>query len=376
MIKQRSSVRRILVYLGVLLLIFGTIPSYAAGSPIVAKVSITDVYVPQSRNSVSTSKWNTSANACYDDNSFYRPFSPSNWPSIDYNNSSGVAAGRDRLLRRAYVEVYVIDSSTGMPMSGQVVTLVSSSLGTKAFIKNPLYTTDNSGIATGYIEFYGKPSLTVTARCGTSTNTSSTFTVGNANYYNRFFVTYYYFPVRSKYSSMDAFKAAVHMEGSGLDDTDATIQWQDPETGVLKNGQWYIYATSPTYAVKAGSTLSTNRPQSASGLWLKAGRSIAVDGNPDTGKQYVTFGQFDGTGSKQKGKVFIMGLADSNGDTGYRIAEDSGGAIRGYHIDLFSGLAPYGIESQNSTFFRNSHPNLPKDPTGESFPFVVFDSIQ
>lgn len=138
------------------------------------------------------------------------------------------------------------------------------------------------------------------------------------------------------------------------------------------------FGTIQSYA--AGSPIVVN--VSITYVYVPESRSIAVDGNPvdsdpgNFGKQYITFGQFDCTGSKQKGKVLIMGLADSSGDTGYRIAEDSGGAIRGYHIDLFSGFAPYGTESQNSTYFRNLHPNLPKDPSGESFPYVVFDSIQ
>jgi len=144
--------------------------------------------------------------------SLYRPYS--NWPSIDYTNSTGKASGEDRVLRRAEVRVYVLDISTGQPYVGGTVTL-SCSLGINCYVKNPVNTTDSTGYTTGYVKFYGKPTFTVTAYCSGTNATSSSYTVSGADYYNKFLLTEYHFALRSRSGSDAQFKSDVLMEGSG-----------------------------------------------------------------------------------------------------------------------------------------------------------------
>ena len=49
--------------------------------------------------------------------------------------------------------------------------------------------------------------------------------------------------------------------------------------------------------------------------------------------------------------MYVNGLSNSSGDTGYRTAEDSGSAINGYHIDIFIG-------TKTPSQFTTAHPNL------------------
>lgn len=330
-----------LVLLMMLTVINPQSPAFAV-SPVIRNATTTNVYIPENKNAVSTYKWNLIANACYDHNSSYKPYS--GWDSIDLDNSLGKAAGTDGVLRRAHVEITVIDSSTGSPLSGQTVTITGCTLGTNCFIKQPTSPTNSSGKTTGYIEFYGKRSFTVTAKVGSISSTSPSYTVTSANYYNIFMVTFYYYPQRSKYSSMAAFLDACYMEGSGVDDTDTSKTYLDPYTNTTKTGQWYWGRTKA----------SVNSPRCASGVkWLYPKKSMAVD------PEYIQMQPYQNQWYKRK--VYFNGIAYGSGDDGNRIAEDSGGLIRGYHVDIFCGLAPYGTQSANDSYFSSLHSGLLTD---------------
>ncbi|MEO3945834.1 hypothetical protein [Gorillibacterium sp. CAU 1737] len=297
-------------------------------------IVVNNLWLPQNKDTsnVSTPKWNTSANAVYDSLSGFKPYS--NWPSIDYTNSTGKATGQDRVLRQAEVKVTVINTSTGQPASGYPVTL-STTLGSSAYIKNPSSSTDSTGVATGYIEFYGTPTFTITATASGNSSTS-TYSTGTASYYNRFYVTKYKFALYSNSNNWNTFVSDVCMQGSGYDDRTTEKKWYK---AVVSGGS-------------CTSIAATSQPLTQSGTTPTENRTIAVDSPYITRRQYYDNAWY-------RGRVEIAGMSNSSGDSGRRTAEDSGGAINGYHIDVFIG---YKTIAQ----FATAHPDLPID-SGQHF---------
>lgn len=68
-----------------------------------------------------------------------------------------------------------------------------------------------------------------------------------------------------------------------------------------------------------------------------------------------------------RGRVFIQGLNNVSGDSGYRTAEDAGSKVNGYHIDLFIGFKT--IQQFNNIY--GSY--IPKN-SGYYFPQVTYSS--
>ncbi|WP_438435010.1 hypothetical protein [Gorillibacterium sp. sgz500922] len=306
-----------------------TKPVYAAGQP-VAAISVPYWWIPQNISGVSTAKWSTSANAVYDYSTYFKPYS--GWPAIDYTNSTGHASGQDRVLRQAQVKIYVLDSSTGSAMSGKTVTL-SSSLGSNAYVKNPTSSTASDGYTTGYIEFYGVSSFTITATVD-GYSYSTTVTPGSSTYYNRFLLTEYNSALWSRSGSDTAFKADVCLQGSGYDDRSSVLKWYR--------------------AVVSGNTctgITEGSATTASGTSPTEYRTMAVDSPYITRKNYYD-------SSWYRGRVSFAGLSATS-DSGVRTAEDSGGAINGYHIDIYIGF-------KTISQFSTAHPSLPTD-TGRYF---------
>jgi len=266
-----------------------------------------DIEIPQSTSSVSCEIPETIANACYDYNSSFAPYS--GWPAIDYDNTTGKAGtGTDRVLRQLEITVIVTQNST--PVSGLNITL-STSLGANAYIHKLSNTTNSSGTLKAYIEYYGTPNITIYAEYQGTTATKVIQT-NEALYKNSFMMTIYIFALRSNFNSWAEFEEAVQMNGTGYDDI---------------NDQWYSF----NYY---GNILPINGPNNtASGTTPTEYRTIAVD------KAYITreYYSSNGTSAWHRGYVYIEGMDNASGDNGYRYAEDSGGAINGYHIDLFVG---------------------------------------
>ena len=266
-----------------------------------------DIEIPQSTSSVSCEIPETIANACYDYNSSFAPYS--GWPAIDYDNTTGKAGtGSDRVLRQLEITVIVTQNST--PVSGLNITL-STSLGANAYIHKLSNTTNSSGTLKAYIEYYGTPNITIYADYQGTTATKVIQT-NEALYKNSFMMTIYNFALRSNFNSWAEFEEAVQMNGTGYDDI---------------NDQWYSF----NYY---GNILPINGPNNtASGTTPTEYRTIAVD------KAYITreYYSSNGTSAWHRGYVYIEGMDNASGDNGYRYAEDSGGAINGYHIDLFVG---------------------------------------
>lgn len=273
-------------------------------------ISKVETKIPQNILGVSRQIPSTASNACYDYDSGLRPHS--GWTGIDYSDSTGHAGTEaDRVLRQMRILVTIKNGTT--PVAGANVTL-STSLGSDAYIYKATSTTNSSGQLYAYIEFYGKKSFTVTASFGGTTK-SQAVSSGTAIYGNKFFMTIYNFPLRSKFSTWSKFEEAVQINGTGYDDT---------------TDQWYRYNTN-------GSIIAVSGPNNtSSGTTPTEYRTIAVDSPYITRRQYVSTGLTNSV--YHRGRVIIEGLSSVSGDTGYRTAEDAGGAINGYHIDLFVGF--------------------------------------
>ena len=133
-------------------------------------------------------------------------------------------------------------------------------------------------------------------------------------------MTVYYTALRSRYSSWANFEAAVRMEGGGYDDT-------------VSPGKWYTLdwnSNATPRPVIQGRTLT------ASGTTPTEYRTMAVSQSYITRQSYVSDGSSSSTWHRGRGAFAISG-GGVPGDTGYRTAEDSGGAINGYHIDDYIG---------------------------------------
>lgn len=298
-----------------------------------------ETVIPQNISAVSRSLPDCGSNACYDYNSSFKPYS--GWVLIDYDNSTGkVGTLPDRVLRQMKITVTVRNGAT--PVSGAAVSL-STSLGSNAYIYTPSTTTNSNGQLTAYIEFYSNRTFTVTATCNGTTK-SQTVSAGEAVYKNKFYMSLYLFPKRSNYPSWAAFEDAVQTNGTGYDDI---------------NNQWYKFN-------KNGNIIPISGPNNtASGTTPTEYRTIAVDSPYITRKSYVS----DGSSSEvyHRGRVFIQGLNNVLGDSGYRTAEDAGSKVNGYHIDLFIGFKT--IQQFNNIY--GSY--IPKN-SGYYFPQVTYSS--
>lgn len=317
-------------------------PDYAEPSAVAASsitIELVKMVIPQNKDAVASAIATSSGellhpvNACYDYNASFKPYS--NWANVDFTDSSSM--GIDRLLRQAELKI-TVKTSGGSPVTNTSV-VVSTSLGNNAYIYKPNYTTNSAGQMTVYVEFRGTERVTVTAKCGTA---SQDFLVigTRSEYKNKFIITNYYLPSRSNFSSWSSFAKAVSIQGSGYDDI---------------NNKYYMYDPTSADGVKEVDNAST-----ATGTIPTEYRTIAVDG------AYIPRGRYQSSGvSTQKyhrARVYIPSMATAAQDDGYRTAEDSGGSIKGYHIDVFTGLkgmatfsAEYSgkISKSNGFFFDN-----------------------
>jgi Uncharacterized protein conserved in bacteria len=134
----------------------------------------------------------------------------------------------------------------------------------------------------------------------------------SANYQNPFYCTAYIVALEKDYSASKVsasgltgatfrsdFLAAVKLNGTGKADSGRYIYW---------NGSGYSYISKPT---------------TATGTEATAGRTIAVD------PEFIP--RAKGGGNWKRATVNISGI-------GNRVAEDGGGSIKGYKIDVFMGL--------------------------------------
>ena len=263
--------------------------------------------IPQHLSAVSKTLPSTAANACFDYNMDYRP--KSNWPIIDYDNISGKTGDRaNRQLVRLHFQV-----TTGEACQRVEITTNLSDV----YISAPSFISTGRTPKDIYIEYYGQRQITVTATSAGKTSQETISPQYGAVYSNRFYTTMYNTTRRSLCSSWADFERKVRLNGSGYDDT-------------VSPGKWYTLDWSSSVNPKPviEGTVTT-----ASGTTPTENRTIAVDPSYVTMKKYISNGP--SSSAWHRGRVAISGPSA----TGYRyIAEDTGGAINGYHIDIYIGL--------------------------------------
>jgi len=303
---------KLLAFLLCIGIMYASYDSYSFNVSAATNISLTycDSYysgVPQHLSAVSKTLPSTAANACFDYNANYKP--KSNWPTIDYNNSSGKAGTRaNRQLIRLHFQV-----TTGEAC--QLVT-ISTSL-SDAYISSPSYRSTSTAPKDIYIEYYGHRQITVTATSAGKTSQQTINSSYSAVYANRFYTTMYNTTRRSLCSNWADFERRVRLNGSGYDDT-------------VTPGKWYTldWSSSASPRPVIPGTVTT-----ASGTTPTENRTVAVDPSYITMKKYVSDGSTSSTWHRSN--LGVSGPAA----TGFSfIAEDTGGAINGYHIDLYIGL--------------------------------------
>lgn len=262
-------------------------------------------------------------------------------------NSSGVP------VYRVQVKATISGSSN---FGGQNVTFSVPSSAVLVSTTNPIQMTSTGGpylgTVTAYIDVRGVTSFSCTATMSGSYTGSGTATITNskeAYYATSFLVTNYWiayesdYPTESQTATMNidgtnvsvrpSFKSAVNMEGSGR------LGTSSPSSGRYVQPTWsggqisgYHYVTYPNGTL-----------QTYSGTSPTAGRTIAVDSG------YIPLVNYGAT----KGCVYVSSY-------GNRRAEDKGGAITGWHIDIFSGggLGTSRANSYQSLEYLGNNLNL------------------
>lgn len=173
--------------------------------------------------------------------------------------------------------------------------------------------TNSSGVGYLEIDVRGANNTSFTAYCNNLTARASYTPKINADYESSFYITYYITAKESDYSGTmeypngitdtkypKDFIKAVQMNGSGIT-TDGRYLHYDSNTG--------------KYSYLAPITCTQTTPT--------AGRTIAVD-NTKIPRYHVSGSTY------KRGKVFIQGI-------GERMAEDAGGRIQAFHIDVYTG---------------------------------------
>lgn len=204
-----------------------------------------------------------------------------------------------------------VKDSRGKAAANKAITFTPSK---NSKVKQVSYdrTTNAQGRAKAYYEVRGITNFTSTARCMGVTKNFSTQPTEKCTYENKFYLTTYIIALESDYSSnkkvsadgisnytfREEFLKAVKMNGAGYS----------------SDNKFHIRYNSSTGKFEKGD------PVTSSGTTPKAGRTIAVD------NFYIP--RYNTT--KQYGCVSITSV-------GKRKAEDAGGAIKKYHIDVFMG---------------------------------------
>ena len=271
----------------------------------------------------------TGPNVCYDINNAYRAYA--NWPNMtinDFNNATGKAGTRaDRVLRQAKV---LITAKTGFQPEKNVYINISTTLGSDAWIHidSTSSVTDSNGQITAYIEYFGDRVFFINAYSPISFASCQIKTT-EAKYKNRFYLSLFYYPLRSKYATLKEFEAKVREEGTGCDDL---------------TGKWYTTDWSSSANPKP--IIEIPKPLTYSGTTPRKYITLGVDSPYIPRNEYVS----DGSQNKvwHRGKIKIEGLGDD-----IKIAEDMGFKINGYHIDYFLEFTT--VEEFANTIGKNLH---------------------
>jgi len=245
------------------------------------------------------------------------------------SSSGGDLVDQGKVLYRVKIRASII-SPTDSRRMGRTILFSSNSSVAKCLTSSGL--TNSNGIVYGNFEVRGNNSFQIAARIkdGEPLSGSATVIISpevSAYYESPFKLTYYYIADEKDYTGSydtpmpgidglykSAFVQAVKLNGSGYTHTNRYVRY-------IGNNRFEY-----------------GNPITASGTTPVAGRTIAVD------NKYIPR-YFNGSN-------WLRGKVDIAGGVGIRIAEDSGGAIVGYHIDVFTGV---GKSSALNTPWNNTY---------------------
>lgn len=237
-----------------------------------------------------------------------------------------------QVLYRITIKATVTNSSGGL-ISLVPITFSDPNTSLVKLMSTATRTTDSNGAAYAYYEVRGLTAFSCTATLNSATYTgtkTTSFVPSNpATYESSFYITCYNIASESDFSGSKIsvsgisgytfksdFIAAVKLNGSGY----------------TTNGFYIRYTGSDTYSI--------GNPVTSTGTTPTVGKTIAVD------NYYIP--RYNSSGTYLRGTVYLSNI-------GYRSAEDSGGAITGYHIDVFVGV---GKAAVNAFIYQDSYQNL------------------
>lgn len=172
--------------------------------------------------------------------------------------------------------------------------------------------TDSNGTAKAYYEVRGVTNFTVRAQCGRTQKSLSITPNEKCDYENTFYLTAYIIALESDYS------ASTKVAAAGISNYKFRKEFLDAVklngSGYSDDNKFYIRYNAST------GNYEKKDPVTATGTTPTVGRTIAVD------NYYIP--RYNTTA--QYGCVSIA-------DVGKRKAEDAGGGIKKYHIDVFVG---------------------------------------
>ncbi|MDE6748671.1 MAG: 3D domain-containing protein [Lachnospiraceae bacterium] len=233
------------------------------------------------------------------------------------------------ILYKITVTANVIDSSTGRAYANKPI-IFGFNTNSKVKLVGSDTSTNSNGIAKAYYEVRGTTKFTVTAKCPNVTKTLDITPAESCSYESSFYITAYIIALESDYSSSEK------VEASGISDYKFRKKFLD---AVKLNGSGY--SSDNSFYIRYNSSTGKYEkkdPVTATGTTPTVNRTIAVD------NYYIP--RYNTT--KQYGCVDITNI-------GKRKAEDAGGGISGYHIDVFVGN---GTAKVNSFAYSNQYKSV------------------
>ncbi|MFV0241047.1 MAG: 3D domain-containing protein [Lacrimispora sphenoides] len=220
------------------------------------------------------------------------------------------------------VKIYVQVKNNGSNYKNQAITWKTSASATNAKIITKDSQTNSSGIAYITLHVRGIDKLPLTATCG-GTSGSKTIDLGTrGTYASSFKRTHYITALESDYSGK---KISVSgLNGTYKQDFLSDVKMQGSGKG--DDGKFIKYYNGYSY----------QNPTTATGTTPKVGQTIAVD------PYYIPCVRRNGT--TYRGYVTVQG------GIGHRVAEDTGNAITGKHIDDYVGVGKRSRDNKDGNY--------------------------
>lgn len=232
--------------------------------------------------------------------------------------SSENLVDKGTMLYRMTYKIKILDKNR-LPIKGVQIPIRTSTSNTIVKGMSISGTTNSNGEYYAYFDIRGNNSFTVIVEVNNMKKQVTGTTKLNCSYESLFYTTGYILAAEKDYNQVKrsapgitgyTFKSdfldAVKMNGSGVADNNVKIRYNST-TGKYELGE----------------------AKTASGTTPTAGRTIAVD------NYYIPRYKVSGSTYK-RGYVYIEGI-------GYRTAEDAGGKIKGYKIDVFMGIGKSSV---------------------------------